>query len=50
MTNEKLHRQNRVVLIILILLICCGLGIYQYFNYALSPVDPSANQMLILIF
>jgi len=46
MTNEKLHRQNRVVLIILILLICCGLGIYQYFNYALRPVDPSANQML----
>ena len=46
MTNEKLHRQNRVVLIILVLLTCCGLGIHQYFNYALRPVDPSANQVL----
>lgn len=46
MTNEKLRRQNRIVIVILIILICCGLGIHQYFNYALRPVNPSANQVV----
>lgn len=46
MTNEKLRRQNRFVLILLIILVCCGLGIHQYFNYALRPVNPSASQVV----
>lgn len=44
MTDERLRRQNRVVIAILVILICCGLGIHQYFNYALKPVDSSSKQ------
>ncbi|WP_251574925.1 endolytic transglycosylase MltG [Limosilactobacillus agrestimuris] len=46
MTNDKLRRQNRVVIIILVILVCCGLGIHQYFNYALKPVDPSSKRII----
>lgn len=39
MNDQQLRRQNRLVIIILIVLVCCGLGIHQYFNYALTPVN-----------
>lgn len=38
MEEQKLKKQNRLVLVILVLLVATGLAIHQYFNYALRPV------------
>ena len=42
MEEQKLKKQNRLVLVILVLLVATGLAIHQYFNYALRPArnDP----------
>lgn len=46
MTHQQLHRQNRLVIVILIILLACGLGIHQYFNYALRPVDQASMRVV----
>lgn len=43
MQEDKLKRQNRLVLVLLALLVVVGLGIHQYFNYALTPVNRSST-------
>lgn len=49
MSEEKLRRQNRVVIILVILLIIAGLTIHQYFNYALRPANYDDHQKVTII-
>lgn len=44
MEEQKLKKQNRLVLVILVLLVAAGLAIHQYFNYALRPVSSASRQ------
>ena len=44
MEEQKLKKQNRLVLVILVLLVATGLAIHQYFNYALRPVSSASQQ------
>lgn len=44
MEEQKLKKQNRLVLVIIVLLVAAGLAIHQYFNYALRPVSSASQQ------
>jgi UPF0755 protein len=46
MTDKQLHRQNIIVIVILVFLIACGLGIHSYFNYSLRPVNSSSERIV----
>lgn len=46
MDKDKLRRQNKLVVIILLILLCCALIIHRYFNYSLTPVNASSNQVV----
>lgn len=46
MDEQKLKKQNRLVLGILLLLAVAGLAIHQYFNHALRPVDTTNRQQV----
>ncbi|MDO4903565.1 MAG: endolytic transglycosylase MltG [Limosilactobacillus sp.] len=48
MDTETLKRQNRIVLIILAILAVIVIGLRQYFNYSLTPVD-SANHTTVTV-
>lgn len=49
MNDEQLKKQNRLVLILLVLVVIAGLAIHQYFNYSLQPVDPSDHQKVTVV-
>lgn len=50
MEKEKLKKQNRLVMILLVILVVMGLAIHQYFNYALKPVDRTSHtQVTVMI-
>lgn len=49
MNEEKLRQQNRIVIVLIILLIIAGLAIHQYFNYALQPVNHDEHQKVTVI-
>lgn len=46
MEKEQLRRQNRVVVILVVILVCVGLGIHQFFNYSLKPVSHGNNEIV----
>lgn len=44
MNNDRLKRQNRLVLCLVAILVLAGLAIHQYFNYSLRAVDANDHQ------
>ncbi|MGM9892289.1 endolytic transglycosylase MltG [Limosilactobacillus sp.] len=49
MDEEKLKRQNRLVIGLVFVLIIAGLAIHQYFNYALRPVTPQSQSRVTVV-
>lgn len=49
MKEEQLRRQNRLVVVLIILLVAIGLGIHQFFNYSLQPVAKNDRQTVTVV-
>ena len=49
MNNDQLKRQNRLVLLRIVVIVIAGLAIHQYFNYSLQPVDSSSQQRVTVV-
>ena len=49
MNDDRLKRQNRLVLGLIVVFVLAGLAIHQYFNYALQAVDEGDHRRVTVV-